>query len=221
MAAWGKKIPPQPPRPEKGEDHTAISRINRLIAEENEKIKECHQRIGEKYVQLHSADYEDSFSDLIQSLDVSQRKLVDYSMQMQFVTGVIVCTNPGCGHKAPKGSVYCNMCGSKLPEFNFDDYEMCEACCSLVKKGTEICPTCNRPMRQQNDNLVKCPNPKCGEFIGKDNRFCPICGEPLFQGGSNGGTGNTPKGKKCPNPNCEAIMTLDKVFCTECGTRLN
>ena len=221
MAAWGKKISPQPPRPEKGENHTAISRINRLIAEENEKIKECHQRIGEKYVQLHPTDYEESFSDLIQSLGVSQRKLVDYSMQMQFVTGVVVCTNPGCGHKAPKGSVYCNMCGRKLPEFNFDDYEMCEVCCSLVKKGTEVCPNCNRPMKQQNDNLIKCHNPKCGEFIGKDNRYCPICGEPLFQVGPNGDTGNAPKGKKCPNPDCEAIMTPDKVFCTECGTRLN
>lgn len=219
MAAWGKKIPPQPPKPEKGEDHTAISRINRLIAEENEKMKECHQRIGEKYVQLHSTDYEESFSDLIQSLNVSQRKLVDYSMQMQFVTGVIVCTHPGCGNKAPKGSVYCNMCGSKLPEFHFENYEMCEACCSLVEKGTAVCPNCKRPMKPQNDNLVKCH--KCGELVGKDNRFCPICGEPLVQTGSNGGAGNPPKEKKCPNPMCGAMMSPDKLFCTECGMKLN
>lgn len=221
MAAWGKKIPPQPPRTEKGEHHAAISRINRLIAEENEKMKECHQKIGEKYVQLHSTDYEESFSELIQSLNISQRKLVDYSMQMQIVTGVIVCTHPSCGNKAPKGSVYCNMCGRKLPEFNFDDYEMCEACCSLVKKGTEICPICSRPMRPQDDNLVKCPNPKCGEFIGKDNRFCPICGETLFHGNSNGGGEVPSSGKKCPKPGCGAIMSSEKLFCTECGTKLN
>lgn len=221
MAAWKKTPLVQTPVPEKKESHTAVNRINQLIDEENGKMKECYRKIGEKYVQLHPKDYEEGFSDLIQDLDASQRKLVNYSMQMQFITGVIICTHPGCGNKAPKGSVYCNMCGRKLPEFNFDDYEMCEACCSLVKKGTEICPACNHPMRPQNDSLVKCPNPKCGEFIGKDNRYCPICGEPLFQSGPNGGTGNAPKGKKCPNPDCEEIMTPDKVFCTECGTRLN
>lgn len=219
MAAWGKKIPPQPLRPEKGEEHTAISRINRLIAEENEKMKECHQKIGEKYVQLHATDYEESFSDLIQCLDVSQRKLVDYSMQMQFVTGVVVCTHPGCGNKAPKGSVFCNMCGRKLPEFNFDDYEMCEACCSLVEKGTDVCPNCKHPMRPQNDNLVKCH--KCGEFVGKDNRYCPICGEPLTPGENKGGVETTLNRKKCPNPHCGAVMSSDKLFCTECGAKLN
>lgn len=217
MAAW-KKIPPvQTPVSEKKESYTAVNKINRLIDEENGKMRECYQKIGEKYVQLHPKDYEESFSELIRSLDASQTKLVNYSMQMQFITGVIICAN--CGHSAPKGSVFCNMCGSKLPEFHFENYEMCEVCCSLVEKGTDTCPNCNRPMRPQNDNLVKCH--KCGEFVGKENRFCPICGEPLFQGGSNSGAGNTPKEKKCPKPGCGAIMSSDKLFCTECGTKLN
>ncbi len=215
MAVWKKTAPVQTPAAEKKGDQAALNKINRLIDEENRKIQECYRKIGEKYVQLHAEDYEDVFSELIGSLDASQRKLFAYSMQVQFITGVIVCTH--CGHSAPKGSVFCNMCGSKLPEYHFEKYEMCEACCSLVEKGTDVCPNCSHPMKPQNDNLIKCR--KCGEFVGKENRFCPICGDSLFPDGS-GGSENTPKKeKKCPK--CGSIMSPDKLFCTECGTKLN
>lgn len=217
MAVWKKSTPVQTPVPEKKESHNAVNRINRLIDEEKGKMKECYRKIGEKYVQLHSKDYEENFSELIQSLDASQRKLVDYSMRIQYITGIINCTN--CGHSAPKGSIFCNMCGSKLPEFHFENYEMCEACCSLVEKGVNVCPHCNHPMKQQKDNRLKCH--KCGEFIGKDNRFCPICGEPLSENDFNDAEKTPPSGKKCPNPDCGAVMSSDKLFCTECGTKLN
>ena len=216
MAAWKKASQPvQPPISEKKDKNDAVSKINHLIHEEYGKMAKCHQQLGEKYAQLHSSDYEEDFAELIQSLDASRRKLDNYSMQMQFITGVIICTN--CGHKAPKGSIFCNMCGRKLPEFHFENYEMCEACCSLVDKGIDVCPNCNHPMRPENENLIKCH--KCGESVGKENRFCPICGEPLFPDSSNSGDNTSPKGKRCPK--CNAMMSPDKLFCTECGTKVN
>ena len=213
MAAWKKTLQVRMQATEKKDTNAAVSRINQLIAEENGKIEKYYEKIGEKYAQLHPADYEESFSELMQSLADSQRKLADYSMQMQFVTGVIICTNPGCGHKAPKGSVFCNMCGTKLPEFNFDNYEVCDSCGSLVEKGENSCPICHHTVKAQKDGFVQCV--KCREFVGKENRFCPACGEPLVSFDPP----EVPAGKICPK--CNSAMSADKFFCTECGSKLN
>lgn len=212
MAAWNRKPSPAPRSNQPDSNgNSAIDRINYAIAEENAKINKIYLEIGKKYAQLHTQDYEDGLSDLMKAAAISQRKLSNYSLQMQFVTGIIVCTK--CGHSAPKGSAYCNMCGSKLPEMNFDNMEMCSECGSLVEKGQKLCPNCSHPMGAPVSSAIQCPH--CKEFVEKENKFCPICGAAL----SNGNTADTPSGKKCPH--CGTVMDAEMAYCTECGSKLD
>lgn len=216
MASWNRKAPPSSqPNPSKNHNDIAITRINNAVTEENAKIDKLYSGIGKKYVALHPLDYEEGFSELMKAVKASQKKLADYSLQMQFVTGIILCTN--CGHKAPKGSVYCNMCGSKLPELNLDNFEMCGHCGSLVEKGQRICPNCSSPMSSPDAPVIQCPH--CKEFVGKENRFCPICGKALSGDFTDQPPQDKPRGKKCPV--CGEIMNDNMLFCTECGSKLD
>ena len=159
MAVWNRKAPPTyQPNPAGNHNDNAIARINNAIAEEYSKMNKLNSEIGKKYAESHAADYEEGFSELMKAVAASQKKLADYSLQMQFVTGVIVCTN--CGHKAPKGSVFCNMCGFKLPELNLDNFEMCSQCGSLVEKEQRICPNCSHPMASPDASVIQCPHCK-------------------------------------------------------------
>lgn len=214
MAVWNRRAPSvAQPHPAGDPNDAAIARINSAMAEENTKIGKLYSEIGKKYAQLHAADYEEGFSGQMKALAASQKKLADYSLQMQFVTGIIVCTN--CGHEAPKGSIFCNKCGHKLPELNLDNYEMCSQCGSLVEKGQSICPNCSHPMESPDFLTIQCPH--CKVFVGKENRFCPICGKVLSQ--DNTAPYDKPSGKKCPR--CGAIMNDNMLFCTECGSKLD
>ena len=216
MAMWNsKRNGVQQPASGKQNGDEMISRINQMVAEENEKIGRYYLEIGKKYVQLHAADYEMEFAELMEALTVSQRKLSNYTLQMQFVTGVVVC--PQCSHKAPKGSVFCNMCGSKLPVIDFDNYEICEKCGNLVAKGQGVCTVCSAPMGRQDSDYVQCP--KCREYVGKDNRFCPNCAAPLYGNEPSNGAVDGPREKVCPR--CNARMGMGMRFCTECGMDLN
>lgn len=215
MAVWNsKKNGTQQPASKKQNGDEMISRINQMVAEENEKIGRYYLEIGKKYVQSHTTDYETEFAELMEALTVSQRKLSNYTLQMQFVTGVVVC--PKCGHKAPKGSAYCNMCGSKLPVIDFDNYEICEKCGNLVAKGQGVCTVCSAPMGRQDSDYVQCP--KCREYVGKDNRFCPNCAAPLYGNDASNGASDGGREKVCPR--CNAKMGMGMRFCTECGMDL-
>ena len=216
MATWNKKASPASrPNPSADGKDAAVARINIAIADEKAKIEKLYLSVGKKYAESHAEDYEETFSQEMKEIAASQKKLADYSLQMQFVIGVIVCTN--CGHKAPKGSIFCNMCGFKLPEIDFDNYEMCSRCGSLVEKGKRLCPNCSRPMASADTSQTQCPH--CKAFVGKENKFCPICGEALEDTATQ--SHDRPSGKKCPNPSCGAIMSDDMLFCTECGSKLD
>lgn len=191
------------------ENSAAISRINQLIEEENSKIQNIYLEVGKQYIKLHKDDYEDAFSSLMQEIAIAQKKLNEYSLQIQIITGIVIC--PNCGHKAPKGSVFCNMCGTKLPSIDFDAYDTCKKCGNLLKKGSNECPHCGSD-KLTDESLVQCP--RCKEWVEKDNNFCPICGDPLSKNADDSTK------KKCPNPRCGAVMNKDKLFCTECGTKL-
>lgn len=215
MAVWNAKMNTALKSNFNEKDSRAlVTRINYLVEEENAVIERNCLKIGRKYAQLHTLDYEEAFEDQMREIAQSRQKLDDYSMQMQFATGIVICK--GCGHEAPKGSIYCNMCGSKLPEINFDRFEICVNCGNLVEKGTEFCSVCSYSMVPKNVGYVKCSS--CGELVDKKNRFCPECATPLHSNMSNALPTNAQLEKICPR--CGSQMRYDMRYCTACAAEL-
>ena len=109
------------------------------------------------------------------------------------------------------------MCGSKLPELNLDNFEMCSECGSLVEKGQRVCPNCSHPMASPDASVIQCPH--CKEFVGKEIIFCPICGVALSCDYATQPPFEKSVGKICPR--CGAIMNDNMLFCSECGSKLD
>ena len=191
-----------------------VARINDLVAVENEEIDRNCLEIGKKYVQMHALDYEAEFAHFMKKIADSQENLHDYSFRMQVITGVIACTQ--CGHMAPRGSVFCNMCGSRLPDIDFDCYEICDHCSCIVEKDTAVCPECAHPLHPPKKDSVQCP--QCGKTVEQDKRFCPHCATVLNIGEVYEKLDCKPGEKKCHH--CGAVMSSSMRFCTECATEL-
>ena len=157
-------------------NHRAIAEINQQIFEENKKLECYWMEIGKKYVAIHAENYETEFSDLMQEIAVSQRKLSNYTNQIKYLSGVVACSQ--CGHSAPRDSVYCNMCGSKLTAINYDNYTICSACGHLTEKTLRNCSHCKASISSVAAVQEKrCTN--CGKVMSPDMRFCTACGTQL------------------------------------------
>lgn len=219
MALWEKVIPRGAAEMarEGTINLTESARVNGLITEENKKINELYLKIGKLYVESHQVSYEECFSDLIKSVADSKKTVETYQLQLQLLRGIIVCPNPDCKHEAPKGSAYCNLCGTKLPEIDLgDSYKKCSKCGAMVEKGMRFCTNCAHPMESSEDIQNRCQS--CGCFVDPKMKFCPFCGKPMNQPEVPVEEPLKTGKRRCSN--CNAELEDDLLYCTECGTRI-
>ena len=179
---------------QKTKEMADIARLNSLIADEEKRLNNNYYQIGKFYSQLHSADCEDCFTTYISAVNESLKKIDDLKAKLQVLRAVAKC--PNCGAEVPTSSMFCNACGTAMPN------------------------TANKSIAQPADS-VKCNN--CGNFVNKNMKFCTSCGAPMVQSTPNNDivveTVKVEEKPKCPN--CGAALEEDSVFCTECGTKLN
>lgn len=55
----------------------------------------------------------------------------------------------------------------------------CPDCNNIVPDGSRFCNHCGHKFEQE--NTIKCPNPKCGHSIPADSKFCPDCGTKIIK----------------------------------------
>jgi len=146
------------------------------------------------------------------TIAAANESISGFNLQTLLITGAATC--PNCGNNAPKGSRFCNQCGTAIPAIPYERYDRCASCGGYVEKGKAQYPICRTPVAPAEDPNIQCRH--CKEFVDKANRFCPACGLPLAAAPEP----ETPREKRCPNPKCGAVMPAGMRFCTECGTGL-
>lgn len=181
-----------------------LTRIHDIIQVEGERIDNACQDIGKKYVQLHPEDFEDVYSEEMGSIRKATEQIALLKLQKQLVIGVPNC--PECGKNLPKGSNFCNHCGTKLPVLPYERYDKCK-CGAYIEKDWDICMICGASKNEYDSRWIQCPS--CQNFVDKANRFCPNCAHPL--------THSEEKPRKCPH--CGSDVAEGLRFCTECGHR--
>lgn len=178
---------------QKTKEMADIARLNSSIADEEKRLNNNYYQIGKLYAQLHSGDCEDCFSSYISAVEESLKKIEELKVELQVLRAVAKCSN--CGAEVPTSSMFCNACGTAMP--------------NAVDKTNA-----------QPADSVKCNN--CGTFVNKNMKFCTSCGTPMVQSNANNGVVAEPvviKEPKCPN--CGANLDDDSAFCAECGTKIN
>lgn len=178
---------------QKTKEMADIARLNSLIADEEKRLNNNYYQIGKLYAQLHSADCEDCFTTYISAVNESLKKTDDLKAELQALRAVAKC--PNCGAEVPISSMFCNACGTAMPN------------------------AADKTVTQPADS-VKCNN--CGAFVNKNMRFCTSCGTPMVQNNSNNDVVAEPvkveDKSKCTS--CGAELDEDSAFCAECGTKI-
>lgn len=179
---------------QKTKEMAEIARINSSVADEEKRLNNNYYQIGKLYAQLHSTDCEDCFTTYILAVNESLKKIDDLKTELQTLRAVAKC--PNCGAEVPTSSMFCNACGTAMP--------------NAAEK-----------VAGQPTDSVKCNN--CGNFINKNMKFCTSCGTPMVQNTPNNEvvaeSFKIYEKPKCPS--CRAELDEDSSFCAECGTKLN
>lgn len=123
-----------------------VSRLNKAITEEEQKINAIFQRMGQVYFAAHRDDPEENQADSIRAiLECVERgkKLKD---QINELRGIAVCRN--CGAEVDRRSAFCNRCGMRMPLPNSREEKLnpgellCLACGNHCAPGTNFCNRC-------------------------------------------------------------------------------
>lgn len=219
---------------QKSKELAEVAKLNSLISDEEKNINNNYFQIGKLYASIHKMNCEDDFRGMMDAIQDSEKKIMDYKEQVQVIKGIVKCEK--CGGEVAVTSAFCNSCGTPMPkrvsvQKQDENTIICDNCGKSVKKGLRFCTSCGSPMTQVNINSSQLTKicPACRfETTDDETLFCNSCGTKLIikteQTAYKDVNCSVSKAnstvKKCLN--CGFETTDEEIaFCTECGSKLN
>lgn len=133
------------------------SKLNSEISQEEKRISKICETLGRQYYDKYKNDENNEFEEYIVQISEAFEKIEKYEQEIKYIKGKITC--PNCGADMDVNTVFCSMCGSKMPEIVNTSFE--EQDVEQTEEQIEI-------------NEKFCAN--CGEKLEIDAAFCPSCG---------------------------------------------
>ena len=126
------------------------SKLSFMVGEEEKKLINYYQRIGQIYADIHKNDYESEFAELMSLVEEAKNNLMAYRRQSEELKQTRNC--PVCGKTIVGDGQFCSFCGSRIDS--------------------------NMVLHSANDTseLTYC---RCGAVLDKDAKFCEKCGLPV------------------------------------------
>lgn len=171
-----------------------ITRLNSMVTEEENRIREIYLKIGQTYVALHGRDNEAGFADLLNVFRASQLKIEQYKQEIMDIRGVQKCEK--CGAEVAAGAAFCMTCGAQIPKIQpnpaVNAGKICKKCGATVGQNARFCTSCGTPYVGEtsvNPVLEVTPQPQvnvtkkvctnCGAELQDGVAFCIQCGMPV------------------------------------------
>ena len=133
----------------KTKDISETMRINSMISQNTNKIKNLYTKIGENYWNLHKDAPEEALADLVAEINQLEITNMEHKKKIELLKGVKICK--ACGAEISSNSLFCNNCGAKVEKE------------SPVVDNVPTGKTCTR----------------CGAVLADDVNFCTSCGAPV------------------------------------------
>ena len=122
------------------------SKLNSQISAEKRLIAESYSKLGEKYCALYSASPDENLAPFVNAVNEAFIRIAEYEEQINKLKGIETC--PGCGAEIKEKALFCQSCGTKLPEPQEEqeppaaDQRLCVGCGSMLADGVRFCGVC-------------------------------------------------------------------------------
>ena len=201
-----------------------ITRLNSMVTEEENRIKDIYFKIGQTYVKLHGQDNDPGFSGLLNALKASQLKIEKYKQEIMDIKGVQKCER--CGAEVQNGASFCMSCGAPIPKVQpqpMNTGRICKKCGAQVAPTARFCTSCGTPYVEEKPMDMPMPSQVSSTPIestqpqGDSVPFTAM--QPQVDStpftAAQPQTEETKKSKVCTN--CGAQLQEGIAFCTNCG----
>lgn len=202
---------------------TEVTKLNSQIADEEKRINENYLRIGKLYIDIHTDDYEEDFSEMLAAIAESEKKIQTYKLQIQDVKGVVCCSK--CGAEVAKNAAFCGACGEHMSPIDTADVTAntkCIKCGSDITEDMRFCVCCGAavtsPELNSGAQMDDVPNTEIQasdtaeatqEEPSQSAEVIIEAEEPIK---------SIPVKRICAK--CGAGLEDNDVFCFECGAKL-
>ncbi len=203
-----------------------ITRLNSMVSEEENRIREIYFKIGQTYVALHGRDNEAGFADLLNALKASQLKIEQCKQEIMDIRGVQKCER--CGAEVAAGAAFCMTCGAQIPKIQpkpaVNSGRRCKKCGATVAPNARFCTSCGTPYVEE-VSVNPTPQPQMNQPVPEIRQ--PQANQNTVPFGTSQPPVNpvpevTPQPPINPNPVVkeQPQVNVTKKVCTNCGAEL-
>lgn len=200
-----------------------ITRLNSMVTEEENRIKDIYFKIGQTYVKLHGQDNDPGFSGLLNALKASQLKIEKYKQEIMDIKGVQKCER--CGAEVQNGASFCMSCGAPIPKVQpqpVNTGRICKKCGAQVAPTARFCTSCGTPYVEEKPMDMPMPSQVSSTPIGSTHPqgdSMPFT-DTQPQSDSVPFTAMQPQVDSTPFTAAQPQETKKSKVCTNCGAQL-
>ncbi|MBP1758558.1 MAG: hypothetical protein H6Q61_807 [Firmicutes bacterium] len=131
-----------------------IGKLNLRLGGEEKKIAEATHKIGECLLRSLDAgqEYDEAVMSLYEDIKVSRDAVLSIKEEIAALSGLLLC--PSCQKENPKGSKFCQECGTSIQEETVVDVtpeaveNRCPSCSAVVAPDAAFCTQCGTKIHE-------------------------------------------------------------------------
>ncbi|MBD5099569.1 MAG: zinc ribbon domain-containing protein [Clostridiales bacterium] len=147
----GKIVPKSGPQTASQQGYSAY--LDGLTQSKNgakQEISALFLELGKAYYESHADDHETEFETQLAAIRDGYAKIAQCEQEAEEIAAHKRC--PSCGAQLAEGSLFCNICGTKLPEVSDgaeqeEQQNLCPRCQAEIQPGDVFCTACGANLR--------------------------------------------------------------------------
>lgn len=126
-----------------------LNRLEQSKAEVMQRISGLCAELGRAYYESHADDHQTEYEAQLAAIREAYAAIAQYEKQAEEIAAGRRC--PSCGAQLAEGSLFCNICGTKLQDFSDgekkEEQNLCPRCHAAISPGDIFCTSCGADLR--------------------------------------------------------------------------